>query len=306
MSEKLRRQLALLDIPFDIHLKIGETISEVMKFLEKENYHKACAKAKFISLLCEELGNSVKSLMTHSFKPIFAMKPEIPQTFENIDSRKDDVLIWAQQLRKVVNNLGDLTFAQNASAKPETRLEIHLESPKLPKAFVDSPFMRFHNYSSHIFTDLNIWELRRSRKEMYEITPIIKRLAIPEQMARYINKAISRIDQGSYSEAIINCYRVSETLVNTLFAFLYPDSRNERIKHEDKLRRVWNDDPKEKHEYPGIRVIASLFAVILWYRNKMAAHTEMTPTPEAARICVTCLVQALIEFERLDIKIGNE
>jgi hypothetical protein len=94
-------------------------------------------------------------------------------------------------------------------------------------------------------------------------------LKLPEPLRNRIEKALTRIDQRSYSEAIINCYLVSETLVKDLFAFLYPDLNAKQIKHEDKLKRIWNDEEKEKHEFPGIKVIASLLAVVLWYRNKM-------------------------------------
>ncbi|MGQ9722238.1 MAG: hypothetical protein ACUVXA_13060 [Candidatus Jordarchaeum sp.] len=48
-----------------------------------------------------------------------------------------------------------------------------------------------------------------------------------------------------------------------------------------------NDEHLEKHKYLGLTIIASFFSIILWYRNKMAAHTEMPPTIEAARISST-------------------
>jgi len=132
----------------------------------------------------------------------------------------------------------------------------------------------------------------------------LEMLTIPELIRNYIDKAITRIDERSYSEAIMNCYRVSETLVKILFDFLYPTPKGKRIKHEDKLKKIWNDEKNDKNKFPGIRVIASLLFVILWYRNKMAAHVEMTPTKEGARISVYCLIQALREFKRLDITIS--
>ena len=131
----------------------------------------------------------------------------------------------------------------------------------------------------------------------------LEKIVIPQQMRNYIDKAFSRIDEGSFSEAIMNCYRVSEILVKTLFDFLYPDEKDKRMKIENRLKRIWNDEEKEKHKYPGIRVIASLLAVTLWYRNKMGAHVEMTPTKEAASISVASTMQALIEFKRLGVKI---
>jgi len=149
----------------------------------------------------------------------------------------------------------------------------------------------------------NLEQLRTEIKSL-DRRSSLEKVAIPRQMRRYIEKAFSRIDQRSFSEAIMNCYRVSETLVNVLFSFLYPSSRDKKIKHEDKLKRIWNDEEKEKKEYPGIKVIASLLAIVLWYRNKMGAHTEMTPTEEAARTCITSLIQALVESERLGIKVG--
>lgn len=149
-------------------------------------------------------------------------------------------------------------------------------------------------------------KLLKTEIEKFDPRSTLEALRVPQRVRNYMNKAIARIDQRSFSEAIMNCYRVSETLVNALFNFLYPNLKNKRIKHEDKLRKIWNDEEKEKRHSPGIKVIASLLSVILWYRNKMAAHTEMEPTKEAARISVTSLIQSLIEFERLGIKIDTQ
>lgn len=134
-------------------------------------------------------------------------------------------------------------------------------------------------------------------------TPL-ERMVIPQQARNYIDKAFSRIDEGSFSDAIMNCYRVSEVLAKNLFSLLYPGEKNKRVKHEDKLKKIWTDEETEKKRMSGIRVIASLLAVVLWYRNKMGAHTEMAPTKEAARTCAASLIQALIEFERLGMKIS--
>lgn len=142
-----------------------------------------------------------------------------------------------------------------------------------------------------------------SKIERFDPSISLEKLKVPQEVKNYIVKAIARIEEGSYSEAIMNCYRVSENLTKVLFDFLYPNAKNERIKHEDKLQKIWNDETTEKHHSPGIKVIASLLSVILWYRNKMAAHTEMKPTEEAARITVFSLIQSLVEFDRLGIKI---
>lgn len=144
-----------------------------------------------------------------------------------------------------------------------------------------------------------------SKIEQYDPSISLDKLKVPGEARNYIVKAMARIEEKSYSEAIMNCYRVSENLVKTLFDFLYPDAKNEQMKHEHRLKKIWNDEEKEKHHTPGIQVIASLLSVVLWYRNKMAAHTEMKPTQEAARITVLSLVQSLIEFERLGIRMGT-
>jgi hypothetical protein len=142
-----------------------------------------------------------------------------------------------------------------------------------------------------------------SKIEQFDPSISLEKLRVSQEVRNYIVKAIARIDEKSYSEAIINCYRVSENLAKILFDFLYPSAKNERVKHEDRLKKIWNDEEKEKHHSSGVKVIASLLSVILWYRNKMAAHTEMKPTEEAARITVFSLIQSLIEFDRLGIKI---
>jgi len=128
-------------------------------------------------------------------------------------------------------------------------------------------------------------------------------LGLNEKLRSQIVKAFARYNEGSFSEAIINCYLVSESLTRNLFNLLYPNEIKKRIKHEDKLKRVWTDEEKEKHKLPGIKLIASLLSIILWYRNKMAAHKELEPTKEAAEITMMSLIQTLREFRRLGIKI---
>lgn len=131
---------------------------------------------------------------------------------------------------------------------------------------------------------------------------LAEELGLDEKLRRQIVKAFARYNEGSFSEAIINCYLVSESLTRNLFNLLYPNEIKKRIKHEDKLKRIWTDEEKEKHKLPGIKVIASLLSVILWYRNKMGAHIELEPTKEAAEITIMSLLQTLREFERLNIK----
>ncbi len=185
------------------------------------------------------------------------------------------------------------------------------ESVRLPEAVL-SDFLS-ENISQIL---LSIRQTREKNKHLLEENAYLAKKAIqfdPNKLLKsvkphngidnYVVKAASRIEERSYSEAIINCYRVSEYLVKSLFAFLYPSQASERMKHEDKLKKIWNDDAKEKHGYPGIKAIASLLSVILWYRNKMAAHTEMEPTADAARTCIFSILQALKEFDRLNIPI---
>ena len=144
---------------------------------------------------------------------------------------------------------------------------------------------------------------RRIISQMHDLEYLLKTLKVPEEIENYLRKSLIRIRERSYSEAISNCYRVSEALIKILFAFLYPDKKEKRVKHEDKLKKIWNDEEMEKRNYPGIRVIASLLAVVLWYRNKMSGHLEMRPTKEGATICIESTLQALIEFNRLNIEI---
>lgn len=190
-------------------------------------------------------------------------------------------------------------------------LKVDNESVTLPEA-VFSDFLP-ESFSQILFS---IRQTREKNKQLLEENTHLAKKAIqfdPSNLLKsvkphdgidsYVVKAASRIEEGSYSEAIINCYRVSEYLVKSLFVFLYPSQVPERMKHEDKLKKIWNDDEKEKHCYSGIKAIASLLSVILWYRNKMAAHTEMEPTEDAARTCIFSILQALKEFDRLSIPI---
>ena len=125
--------------------------------------------------------------------------------------------------------------------------------------------------------------------------------SLPEQVQMNIEKAIERFEANDYDTAIVKSYLASEVLVRNLFSHIYGEEARKVRKHEDKLKRIWNDEKLEKRVYPGIRLIASLFSTILWYRNKMGAHMELPPTMEAARISIIALLQAIEELKRLGI-----
>lgn len=115
-----------------------------------------------------------------------------------------------------------------------------------------------------------------------------------------IEASMEMFKVGSYDSSIVKTYKVSERLVRDIFRHIYGNEEIEKVrKHKDRLKRLWNDEKLEKEKHPGIQAIASLFSTILWYRNKMGAHTELQPTMEAARISLIALLQSLIEIERL-------
>jgi hypothetical protein len=89
---------------------------------------------------------------------------------------------------------------------------------------------------------------------------------------------------------MVKAYLASEVLGRNLFRLLYGDKEGEKVgKQGDRLKKMWNDEQLEKHKHPGIQVIASLFSVMLWYRNKMGAHKELSPSMEAARTSIVAL-----------------
>ena len=124
---------------------------------------------------------------------------------------------------------------------------------------------------------------------------------LPEQVHKNIEKAIERFEADDYDTAIVKSYLASEVLLRNLFSHIYGEEARKVRKHEDKLKKIWNDEKLEKRKYPGIRLVASLFSTILWYRNKMGAHAELPPTLEAARISIVALLQSIEELKRLGI-----
>jgi hypothetical protein len=118
-----------------------------------------------------------------------------------------------------------------------------------------------------------------------------------------IDAAVEMFRKGSYDSAIVKAYLASEVLGRNLFRLLYGSDEVAKVgKHENKLKKMWTDEQLEKRKHPGIQVIASLFSVILWYRNKMGAHKELSPSMEAARTCIVALLQAIGELKRLGFK----
>lgn len=126
---------------------------------------------------------------------------------------------------------------------------------------------------------------------------------LSKSLQREIGKAIEMFKREEYDSAIVKLYKVSEILVRSLFKRLYGYDEAKKVrKHEHRLQRIWNDEELEKHRYPGVKLIASLFSVILWYRNKMGAHAELQPTMEAARTSIIALFQSILELKRLGFR----
>ena len=151
---------------------------------------------------------------------------------------------------------------------------------------------------------LETLENLRKIKEKFDFRTLYSeiRSSLPFQVQKNIEEAIHRFEAGDYGTAIVKSYLVSEVLVRNLFTSIYGDDEAKQVrKHEDKLKRLWNAEQLEKGQYPGIRLIASLFSTMLWYRNKMGAHVELPPTLEAARISIIALLQSIKELKRLGV-----
>jgi len=143
-------------------------------------------------------------------------------------------------------------------------------------------------------------------KEKFDFTRSYDQLkpSLSSSLQNDIDAAIEMFKKGDYGSAIVKAYLSSEVLGGNLFRLLYGNEEGAKVgkRHQDKLKKMWHDEQLEKHEQPGIQVIASLFSVILWYRNKMGAHKELPPSMEAARTCIVSLLQAIEEFKRLGFK----
>jgi hypothetical protein len=157
--------------------------------------------------------------------------------------------------------------------------------------------------------DRELTELRMMMQNIQEIFDFTTNLTpLPPALRKDIDEAIKLFREKSYDSSIVKTYKISEMLVKDLFKDLYGNEELGKVrKHEDRLKKMWADEETEKKRYPGLLLIASLFSVILWYRNKMGAHVELEPTKEAARICLDSLLRALErifskrELETIDV-----
>lgn len=142
----------------------------------------------------------------------------------------------------------------------------------------------------------------KDTKVEFDFTNIYHRVkvSLPQSLQEDVGMAIRLFEQGNWDSAIVKSYKVSEIVLRDIFARIYRGQGDEKVrKHEDKLKRLWNDEQLEKTKFPGIQLVASLFSVILWYRNKMGAHAELPPSVEAAKISIVALLQSLAELRRL-------
>jgi hypothetical protein len=140
-------------------------------------------------------------------------------------------------------------------------------------------------------------------QNMFDFTTYHDLTPLPQTLIRDIDEAIKQFREKSYDLAIVKTYVISEMLVKNLFAHLYGSEELGKVhKHEDRLKKIWTDEETEKRKYPGLRLIASLFSVILWYRNKMGAHVELEPTKEASRICLESLLEAIRQIKRMKLE----
>jgi len=151
-------------------------------------------------------------------------------------------------------------------------------------------------------------EIDRLTHELYQLSELMDFTAtygilkpwLSHKICKDIEKAIRLYKLKEYGASITEAYKITELLLKRLFKKIYGDKEFQKVKkHENKLKRLWTDEHLEKHKYPGVNLIASLFATVLWYRNKMGAHAEMEPTREAARVTLISLLQSVIEIKRL-------
>ena len=118
----------------------------------------------------------------------------------------------------------------------------------------------------------------------------------------YQERAVKHFKEKKFVEAANDCYAIGERLVKSLFGFLYPLKASEIATEKGKLEKIWKDENKEKL-YPGVRALASLLYVVLWYRDKTGSRMEVESAEDATRICMFSVLQALKEFDRLKITI---
>lgn len=202
MSKKFEAQLELLDMLHDMHIKIGKAAGEVMKSIEEKQYHNTSGKVQSILVISTELQSQVKLLVTQNFKPIFDVKPETTQTFDEINEKKDKVVEWLERLKKTAVELRKVVIAEGLADTESSRIKILGHSLKLFDTFMDNSFLEFHSLSRAIFLEYGIWEMRRTSYKD-EVQEIYRRLKLHPRI-RKVSETLFK--NGSYRNAILDAF----------------------------------------------------------------------------------------------------
>jgi hypothetical protein len=125
---------------------------------------------------------------------------------------------------------------------------------------------------------------------------------VQSEIMEYQERAVKHFKEKKFVEAANDCYVIAERLVKSLFGYLYPSKASEIASEKGKLEKIWKDENKEKL-YPGVRALASLLYVVLWYKDRTSSRMESESAEDAARTCMFSVLQALKEFDRLKITI---
>ena len=202
MAKKFEAHLDLLGLLHDIYISIGRVTQKILKLIEEEQYPNVSGRLQSILIISTELEHRVKLLVTQSFKPIFDVKPEITQTLDEINEKKDKVLEWIERLRKTAVELQKVIIAEGPSDTTGSRMKISENTLNLFNTFMDNSFMEFYSLSQAIFLEYYIWEMRRSSYKD-EVQQIYRRLKLHPRI-RKVSETLFK--NGLYRNAILDSF----------------------------------------------------------------------------------------------------
>jgi hypothetical protein len=237
--------------------------------------------------------------------PYHTLKEVLPKLFKFEASLSTYYRMHDEGRKKLIDK-GILDSQGRPTEKAFEIIPIEKLRPTLKDLYNELMKLKKEKDESETKKDNEINELRmnlQNVQEMFDFTIYHDLTPLPQALQKDIDKAILVFKEKSYDLAIVKTYTISETLVKNLFAYLYGNEELEKVhKHENRLKKIWADEEKEKKKYPGLLLLASLFSVILWYRNKMGAHKELKSTKEAARICLESLFQSIRQLKEMKLE----
>ena len=202
MDKRLRSEIKLLDLLFEIQKKILTSVSKTKEAIEKESFPEAFKALNFALFATEQLENQVKFIMTHSMADIFQKQPEISQTLDEIRSKSDRALRSTQEFKINTKKLLKTIQKEVSPIGMSVRIKILEQLNKVLNSSIDIRLNEFYSCAQAAFVEHSAWQIRLSETKN-ELLYIYRKLELHPRI-RKVSEDLFK--NGHYRNAILDSF----------------------------------------------------------------------------------------------------